>query len=310
MTTKENLTYKDLPDEVMDKILERIKKEPWRKVVFEEVLPISEFLYHIMTDTSRADGQYLLPLKKGSLVADIGAGYGTFAIPLAKRGIKVLAIDPSPKRLEFLKQCAIQEGVFKNINLIIAIAQKLPIKDKKCDVAIMNGVLEWVGEYSKEEDVLSSQKKALKEVYRILEKSGVFYLGIENREGLKYLLGAPEDHSAIPYISLLSRTDADIVSRSINKKPYKTHTYNKKEYFNLLKEAGFRKTESYAALPDYKLPKAFFEDDLKIEKYLSTNLSLALARRAKKSELFTTLNLLEKGLYHQFSNSFAMVSYK
>lgn len=305
---KKNSVYKDLPDDVIDKILKRIRHEPWRNVVFEEVLPISEFLYHIMTDTSRADGQYLLPLQKGSVVADIGAGYGTFAIPLAKRGIKVLAIDSSAKRLEFLKQCAIQEGVLKYINLISSYAQETPIKDKKCDAAIMNGVLEWVGEYS-DEDVLISQKKALKEVYRILRKGGVFYLGIENREGLKYLLGVPEDHAGIPYVSLLSRTDADIVSKNINKKPYKTHTYNKKEYLQLLKSIGFKKIEFYAALPDYKLPKAFFEDDLEIEKYLSTNLSLALAK-TKKSEWFMTQSLLEKGLYHQFSNAFVIVSYK
>ena len=305
---KNNSIYKDLPDNIMDKILDRIRREPWRKVVFEEIFAINEFLYHIMTDTSRSDGQYLLPLGKGMTVADIGAGYGTFAIPLAKRGIKVLAIDPSPKRLEFLKECAIQEGVLKHINLITAYAQELPIKDKKCDAAIMNGVLEWVGEFSKE-NVLSSQKKALKEVYRILKKSGVFYLGIENREGLKYLLGAPEDHSSIPYISLLSRAEANIVSQSINHKPYKTHTYSKKRYTNLLKGIGFKKTEFYAALPDYKSPKIFFEDDLEIEKYLSTDLYLALAK-TKKSEWFMTQNLLEKGLYHQFSNSFVMVSYK
>ena len=309
MTTKDNLIYKDLPDETMNKILDRVKNEPWRKVVFEEVFPINEFLYHIMTDTSRADGQYLLPIKKGSLVADIGAGYGTFAILLAKRGTQVLAIDPSPKRLEFLKECAIQEGVLKYITLISAHAQRLPLKDKKCDAVIMNGVLEWVGEFSNDENVLSSQKKALKEVYRILSNNGVFYLGIENREGLKYLLGAPEDHSGIPYVSLLSRTDADIVSENINKKPYKTHTYNKKEYLELLKSVGFKKTEFYSALPDYKLPKVFFEDDLEIEKYLSTNLSLALAK-TKKPEWFTTKNLLEKGLYHKFSNSFVMISYK
>lgn len=305
---KKNDVYKDLPDDVIDKILKRLKHEPWRKVVFEEIFPMNEFLYHIMTDTSRADGQYLLPIEKDSIVADIGAGYGAFAIPLAKRGIKVLAVDPSPKRLEFLKECAIQEGVLKNINLISAYAKALPIKDKRCDAAIMNGVLEWVGEFSNE-DVLISQKKALKEVYKILKKGGVFYLGIENREGLKYLLGAPEDHAGIPYISLVSRVDADIISQKMNHKPYKTHTYNKKEYLALLKGAGFNKVEFYAALPDYKLPKIFFPDNFNMSKFLSHHISL-LMPKTRRPEMFTAQKLLEKNLYHDLANSFIIISSK
>lgn len=301
--------YMDTTDEILDKILEKISSVYWKKAVYDEVYSNDIFLYEIMTASSRADGQFLMPLKKGMIVADIGSGYGTFSIPLAKRGLSVIAIDSSPKRLRFLYECAKQENVQNHITPVLASAQSIPLKNKSVDAAIMNGVLEWVGAFSSDISVEQSQKKSLKETHRILKQNGCFYLGIENREGLKYMLGANEDHSGIPFISLLPRKKANTLSESIRGKPYNTYTYNKKEYISLLKLSGFNKIEIYSALPDYKIPTVFFPNNKAIEKMLS-NMPEFVLSTDRNDEWHTTQKLLEKQLYLEFSNSFIFISYK
>ena len=52
-----------------------------------------------------------LNLKPNQTILDMGAGSGALAIPLARAGHKVLAVDFSPKMLEYLGQSAKQEGL-------------------------------------------------------------------------------------------------------------------------------------------------------------------------------------------------------
>jgi cyclopropane fatty-acyl-phospholipid synthase-like methyltransferase len=53
----------------------------------------------------------------GSRVLDIGAGPGTYAIPLAKRGCKVTVVEPSPVMREML-ETRMKKGKVKNITII------------------------------------------------------------------------------------------------------------------------------------------------------------------------------------------------
>src|SRR4026207_1207135 len=47
-----------------------------------------------------------LPLTDGALVLDLGSGFGMHAIPLARRGARVTAIDTSSELLRTLEQLA------------------------------------------------------------------------------------------------------------------------------------------------------------------------------------------------------------
>src|ERR1700733_13185935 len=58
---------------------------------------------------ARGDGEIaaLLPhLAKGTLALDLGAGFGMHAIPLARRGCEVIALDTSAFLLEELRRHA------------------------------------------------------------------------------------------------------------------------------------------------------------------------------------------------------------
>lgn len=87
-----------------------------------------------------------LGLKPGMIVADIGAGAGTFSIPMAKAiapGGVLYAVDIDQKMLDYVAEKAKKEGV---TNLVTVLGEyedpKLPVKN--VDVAFYHRVLHMI----------------------------------------------------------------------------------------------------------------------------------------------------------------------
>ena len=77
---------------------------------------------------------------------------------------------------------------------------------------------------------------------QLLNPGGSLLLAIENKLGLKYFAGAPEDHIGITMYGI-----EDHYSRN------SVRTFGKLELSDLLAEAGFESSNFAAPLPDYKL---------------------------------------------------------
>ena len=74
--------------------------------------------------------------------------WGALTIPLAKRSRFVLGVDQTIHSLTFLRR-RIQDENLENIDLLCENLNRIPILEKKFDVAIVNGVLEWIPENGK-----------------------------------------------------------------------------------------------------------------------------------------------------------------
>jgi hypothetical protein len=72
--------------------------------------------------------------------------------------------------------------------------------ESRFDLACCIGVLEWVPKF-REGDPRSLQVEFLKRIHSLLKPGSQLVLGIENRMGLKYLLGAVDDHIGTPGIA-------------------------------------------------------------------------------------------------------------
>jgi ubiquinone/menaquinone biosynthesis C-methylase UbiE len=89
----------------------------WRKVHEEDPSSMwdkraKEFSEWMMRDKENAEKQIAnLDLKPEYTVLDVGTGTGRFAIPIAKRVKKVIAIDPSKNMLECLMESMEKEGI-------------------------------------------------------------------------------------------------------------------------------------------------------------------------------------------------------
>jgi ArsR family transcriptional regulator len=105
--------------------------------------------------------EVLLRLLPPLVIADLGAGEGTIALLLAQRAERVIAVDSSPKMVEYGAGVARDNGV-KNLEYRLGDLEDLPIKNSKVDLALLHQSLH---------HALHPQK-AVEEAWRILRPGG------------------------------------------------------------------------------------------------------------------------------------------
>ena len=254
--TPENC-YQDTSEENIRSVIEEIKNGThWKHAVKEKYKEANPWLHEIVCSPQRTKfiDDYIKP--KNLQILDIGAGWGQFTIPLAKQN-QICSLEPTPERLDFIKAASKQEGVDQNISYIGA--DYLDVKfENKFDLILSIGVLEWVGAFKTDKPPEETQKEYLSKIKTELKGHGKLVIGIENRLGLKYLMGANDDHTGLPNISFLT---LDLAKKKYNQEvdgELKCFTYSFSEYEKLLQTAGFKKITFHVTSPDYKLPSKIF----------------------------------------------------
>lgn len=249
--------YKDAPKEVILEATKRIKRgEYWSSVLTDLLKEKNDWLLQIITNNLRNKFIDEKNLSKEDFVLDVGAGWGQFSIPLAKTN-RICTVEPNPEKIEFIKTVAKQENVEENIFFVGADYLQLQF-DTKFDFILCIGVLEWIGSFRDDLEPFEAQLSFLNKARKDLKQNGTMVIGIENRIGLKYLLGAADDHTGIPHISYFNYKGARKKFNEKTNKELKCFTYSLGEYTNMLKRSGFSKIQFYVALPDYKLPQKIF----------------------------------------------------
>ena len=111
----------------------------------------------VYAEELKAVKRVLPPFKKG---VEIGVGTGRFAQPL---GIKT-GLEPSAKMAEIARE--------RGIDVVSGIAEALPFDDESFDFVLMVTTICFVDD----------AKKALEEIYRILEPGGYVIVGFVDKE--------------------------------------------------------------------------------------------------------------------------------
>ncbi len=126
-----------------------------------------------------------LALKSGQTVADVGAGTGYFAIPLAQtvgsNGV-VYAVDAQEKMLEWISAKMVKEGL-KNIVLVHAEASATTLPSATCDLYLTANV--W--------HELDDREAVLLEAKRVLKSTGRIAI-LDWRPDVERIAGPPIDH--------------------------------------------------------------------------------------------------------------------
>jgi hypothetical protein len=136
----------------------------------------------------------------------------------------------------------------------------------------------------------------------LLKADGTLILAIENKIGLKYITGAPEDHTGLVFESIYNYSSSSNI-----------RTFSKKQLTEVLHSAGFFSLQWYYPLPDYKLPQIILSNEIPLNYESDSVWSLFPCKTSGKShkEVLSEERLgraiAEAGLFGEFSNSFLVI---
>lgn len=252
---RQGSVYSDAPDKTLELLLADVTSGlPWREAAARHFAQANPWLHRIVTDPARILWQKSHPPRTGAWVLDVGAGWGQWAVPAAATA-NVVALEPNPARLAVVRAIAEQEKHAAQMYFLGASLEQVEFPDQRFDYIYCIGVLEWVPKFAATADPIEAQRNFLRRLAGLLAPGGECLIGIENRLGLKYLLGARDDHTGVAGISCLDPAHAAEMYLAKTGQPLRVFTHTMAEYDRLLHEAGFRHTEFFAAFPDYKLPQ-------------------------------------------------------
>jgi SAM-dependent methyltransferase len=185
------------------------------------------------------------PFKEDAEVLEIGAGMGAITETLCQKCKNVVSVELSKNRASSIAQ---RNQDKENLEIIVGNLNDIDFGDRKFDYITLIGVFEYATLYTNTEnpfnDFLNNIKKYLKE-------DGKLLIAIENQFGMKYFLGAPEDHTNIKYDGITGYKNGRKTAR----------TFGKSEIKKILAKSDFNFTKFYYPLPDYKLPQIIFSDE-------------------------------------------------
>lgn len=267
-----NLYAKEVRSEEIDVILKNNPSWPLR--------------YHISPDRENLLAWF--DFNKESSLLEVGAGCGALTGLFLRKVKFVTAVELTKKRSDIIRN---RYKDANNLKVITNNIQKLNMS-KKFDYVTSIGVLEYSGLFIEGNN---PYQKFLRILKNFLKPRGQLILAIENKFGIKYWAGIPEDHTGRYFDSLEGYQD----NKGIE-------TFGKNELKQILNRAGFNNLHFYYPLPDYKFPSEIYSDD-----YLPAfNYSIDVPNSACcfEENLFdqrlVTDNLIKENIFDFFSNSF------
>lgn len=243
------------------------------------------FLYHLSLIRENILNWY--PFKKGCRILEVGSGCGAITGMLCRKAAAVTSVELSRQRGEINY---LRNKDLENLEIIVGNLNDLkPAADY--DYIILNGVLEYACSFTEGDTPFQS---FLEHIRKYLKPKGKLLLAIENRLGIKYFAGAPEDHTDRCFLGIRQYPEENSV-----------RTFSKNELTELLRKSGFRYQRFYYPYPDYKFPSEIYTDDnINNGNYGRTGVYFEKMNRRLFHEKAMTDSLAKEKVLDKFANSF------
>ena len=166
------------------------------------------------------------PFKGESTILEIGGNAGKFTELLSKKATRVVTIE---NNLENAKNIAKEHENIENVEIIVGNLKDIKLEEK-FDYILLIGTLPYVA--TKEQN---TSKEILRRLGNLLKEDGKILLCVDNRFGIKYFVGNPENYLNKKFVGLLN----------YNNEEEKIETYTKQKLINLLEETGYKYKNFY-----------------------------------------------------------------
>ncbi len=225
--------------EIEDALLAYVKGElTWEQL--EDREDRYPALYHLSPLRENILNWY--PFRSGASVLEIGSGCGAITGLLCRKAARVVSVELSKRRASINYE---RYKSLDNLEIMVGNLNEMSF-DNTFDYVVLNGVLEYAMSFTEGEKPYESFLKGIK---GYLKQDGHLLIAIENRLGLKYFNGAPEDHTGHYYEGIDGYRD----NRTVR-------TFSKAELSGLLDVCGLKGQTFYYPYPDYKFPTEIFTD--------------------------------------------------
>ncbi len=242
-------------------------------------------LYHFARARENILNWY--PFAPGASCLEIGSGCGAITGLLCSRMARVVSNELSKRRAEINYE---RHKGYDNLEIWVGNLNDMDFGGQ-FDYVILNGVFEYAESFTPGSDPYGT---FLKNVRRFLKPDGVILIAIENRLGLKYFAGAPEDH-----------TDGYFDGIKGYEESSGARTFSRGEWEALMTRCGLSHYKFYYPYPDYKFPQEIFTDaSLKEQKYGRPTWNFTKYRMELFGETKMAATLSEEGVMDRFANSF------
>lgn len=272
--------------DIENEIIEYAKKYNDMDEIFKQDLRWPVF-YHLTPIRENILNWY--PFKKDAEVLEIGAGMGAITEVLCENCKNVVSVELSKNRASSI---AARNQQKENLEIIVGNLNDIDFKGRKFDYITLIGVFEYAALYT---NTTNPYNDFLNNIKKLLKEDGKLLIAIENKFGMKYWLGAPEDHTNIVYDGITGYKDKS-----------KAQTFGKKEIKDILKKSGFSNTKFYYPLPDYKLPSLIFSEDyLPTEKTIEEYIPYYYENtQVEFDEIKAYKEIIKNDMFDFFANSF------
>lgn len=162
-----------------------------------------------------------LGLPGGARVLDAGCGAGRLSVDLARRGLRVHAVDSAEKLVEAARETVSAAGLSEAVDVRTADVHALPFEDGTFAAVVALGLLPWV----------HTPARALAEIARVLAPGGHVVLSCDSAAALQSWL----DPRLVPATAGAKRALFRLVGRT---PPPWPRTSSRRELRELLRDAG------------------------------------------------------------------------
>lgn len=254
--------------------------------------------YHF--GAGRANIFRCLDLPADATFLELGCGCGALTRYLGENYLAVDAVEGSEVRARVARERCRQ---LDNVRIFAGDIKQLEL-EPAYDVVVLVGILEYAPVFfDVGADAADSCLALLRSARSAMKPDGALVIAIENKIGLKFWSGCPEEHTRRPFVGIEGYPE-----------PGSPVTFSRSELSSLLARAGLDAVSFYSCFPDYKfastvLAPAESETCYHLHNWIDVPFATYGAGREHTfHEGLAVKTVAASGLLPEFANSFLAVA--